>query len=40
MTIFLASLAGIPPLGIWIAKLQAFKTVLDAGGNAAPTCWP
>lgn len=35
MTIFLASLAGIPPLGIWIAKLQAFKTLLDAGDTAA-----
>ena len=37
MTVFLASLAGIPPLGIWIAKLQAFKAVLDAGGGAAYT---
>ena len=37
MTVFLASLAGIPPLGIWIAKLQAFKTLLDAGGSAAYT---
>jgi NADH-quinone oxidoreductase subunit N len=37
MTLFLASLAGIPPLGIWIAKLQAFKTLLDAGGGAAYT---
>jgi NADH-quinone oxidoreductase subunit N len=35
MTIFLASLAGIPPLGGWIAKLQAFRTLLDAGGTAA-----
>ncbi len=35
MTIFLASLTGIPPLGIWIAKVQAFKTLLDAGSNAA-----
>jgi len=25
MTIFMASLAGIPPLGIWIAKLQSFR---------------
>ena len=31
MTIFLGSLAGVPPLGIWIAKLQAFRAVLDAG---------
>jgi NADH-quinone oxidoreductase subunit N len=37
MTIFLASLAGIPPFGLWIAKLQAFKTVLDAGDTAAYT---
>jgi NADH-quinone oxidoreductase subunit N len=35
MTIFLASLTGIPPLGIWIAKLQSFKTLLDAGDTAA-----
>ncbi len=34
-TLFLASLTGIPPFGLWIAKLQAFKTVLDAGGTAA-----
>ncbi len=31
MTIFLASLAGIPPLGGWFAKFGAFKAVLDAG---------
>jgi NADH-quinone oxidoreductase subunit N len=31
MTIFLASLAGIPPLGGWIGKFTAFKAVLDAG---------
>ena len=37
MTIFLASLAGVPPLGVWIAKLQAFKTLLDAGDGAAYT---
>lgn len=35
MTIFVGSLAGVPPLGIWIAKLQAFRAVLDAGTNAA-----
>lgn len=33
MTIFLASLAGIPPLGGWIAKFTAFRAVLEAGGN-------
>jgi NADH-quinone oxidoreductase subunit N len=37
MTIFLASLAGVPPLGIWIAKLLSFKTLLDAGGTGAST---
>jgi NADH-quinone oxidoreductase subunit N len=35
MTIFLASLTGIPPFGLWIAKVQSFKTVLDAGDNMA-----
>lgn len=35
MTIFLGSLAGVPPLGIWIAKLQAFRALLDAGDNWA-----
>jgi NADH-quinone oxidoreductase subunit N len=35
MTIFLASLAGIPPLGIWIAKLQSFRALIDAGSTAA-----
>ena len=33
MTIFLASLAGIPPLGGWIAKFTAFRAVLEAGGS-------
>ena len=37
MTVFIGSLAGIPPLGIWIAKLQAFRAVLDAGTGAAYT---
>jgi NADH-quinone oxidoreductase subunit N len=35
MTLFLVSLTGVPPFGIWIAKLQAFKTLLDAGDDAA-----
>jgi NADH-quinone oxidoreductase subunit N len=35
MTVFMASLAGIPPLGGWIAKFNVFKTVLDAGDTAA-----
>ena len=33
MTLFLASLAGIPPLGGWYAKFGAFKAVVDAGGG-------
>jgi NADH-quinone oxidoreductase subunit N len=35
MTIFLASLAGVPPLGGWIAKFNAFRTVLQADTTAA-----
>ena len=35
MTVFMASLAGIPPLGIWIAKLQSFRALIDAGTDAA-----
>lgn len=31
MTVFLASLTGIPPLGLWIAKFTAFRALLDAG---------
>ena len=34
-TIFFASLAGIPPLGGWFAKFNAFKAVLDAQNNWA-----
>jgi NADH-quinone oxidoreductase subunit N len=34
-TVFFASLAGIPPLGGWYAKFNAFKAVLDAQNNAA-----
>jgi len=37
MTIFMASLAGIPPLGGWIAKFNVFKTVVDAGNGWAYT---
>ncbi len=33
MTIFMASLAGIPPLGGWFAKFGAFKAVLEAGNG-------
>ncbi len=35
MTIFLASLAGVPPLGGWIAKFNVFRAVLDAETNSA-----
>lgn len=34
-TMFFASLAGIPPLGGWFAKFNAFKAVLDAENNWA-----
>ncbi|MGI8936761.1 MAG: NADH-quinone oxidoreductase subunit N [Iamia sp.] len=30
MTVFLFSLAGIPPLGGWFAKFQVFRTVIEA----------
>ena len=33
MTAFMASLAGIPPLGGWYAKFGAFKAALDAGNG-------
>ena len=32
MTIFLFSLAGVPPLGGWFAKFYVFRAVADAGG--------
>ncbi len=35
MTIFFASLAGIPPLAGWFAKFNSFKAVLDAGTTSA-----
>ena len=34
MTIFLASLAGIPPLGGWFAKFGVFRAVLEAESTA------
>ena len=40
MTIFLASLAGIPPLGGWIAKFNVFRAVLERRTPGGPTCWP
>ena len=33
MTAFMASLAGIPPLGGWYAKFGAFKAALDASNG-------
>ena len=35
MTIFVFSLAGIPPLGGWFAKLAVFQAALDAGTTTA-----
>src|SRR5215216_3299466 len=35
MTLFLASLTGIPPLGGWIAKFNTFNALLDAGTASA-----
>jgi NADH-quinone oxidoreductase subunit N len=35
MTVFLFALAGIPPLGGWLAKFVAFQAVIDAGTPAA-----
>jgi NADH-quinone oxidoreductase subunit N len=35
MTIFVFSLAGIPPLGGWFAKLYIFRAALDAGTTGA-----
>ena len=35
MTVFMASLAGIPPLGGWFAKFNAFKAVLEADTTSA-----
>lgn len=35
MTVFMASLAGIPPLGGWFAKFNAFRAVIEAGNTSA-----
>jgi NADH-quinone oxidoreductase subunit N len=35
MTIFLFSLAGIPPLGGWFAKLYIFRAAIDAGTTSS-----
>ena len=37
MSVFLFSLAGIPPFGGWFAKLLVFRAALDAGGRSAVT---
>jgi NADH-quinone oxidoreductase subunit N len=37
MTIFLMSLAGIPPLGGWVAKFAVFRALVSAGGAGALT---
>jgi NADH-quinone oxidoreductase subunit N len=37
MTVFLMSLAGIPPLAGWFAKFVMFRAVFEAGGAAAVT---
>jgi len=35
MSLFLFSLAGIPPLGGWLAKFVSFRAVIDAGTPSA-----
>jgi NADH-quinone oxidoreductase subunit N len=35
MTVFLFALAGIPPLGGWVAKFAVFRSLLSAGGSWA-----
>ena len=35
MTIFLASLAGIPPFAGWFAKFVMFRSIIDAGTRLA-----
>ena len=35
MTVFIFALAGIPPLGGWLAKFVVFRALLDAGTPAA-----
>jgi NADH-quinone oxidoreductase subunit N len=35
MTVFMFALAGIPPLGGWLAKFVVFRVLLDAGTPAA-----
>jgi len=32
MTVFLASLAGVPPLAGWFAKFAMFRSIIEAGG--------
>jgi NADH-quinone oxidoreductase subunit N len=35
MTVFLASLAGVPPLAGWYAKFAMFRAIIEAGGSWA-----
>jgi NADH-quinone oxidoreductase subunit N len=37
MTLFMASLAGIPPLAGWFAKFAMFRSIIDAGSGWAIT---
>ncbi|MBK9179652.1 MAG: NADH-quinone oxidoreductase subunit N [Acidimicrobiales bacterium] len=37
MTVFLFSLAGVPPLAGWVAKFTMFRALVDAGGGWAIT---
>ena len=40
MTIFLFSLAGIPPLGGWFAKFGIFRARWPRPAPPRATCWP
>ena len=40
MTIFLASLAGIPPLGGWIGKFDVVQGAARRRHDGSATCWP
>ena len=39
MTMFLFSLAGIPPLGGWLAKFVVFRALLQPDVTAAGVAW-
>ena len=40
MTVFLFSLAGIPPLGGWLAKFVVFQALLEPDTPSAARRWP